>query len=58
MGCAVNGPGEARSADLGVAFGDGKGVLFRKGVIIENGSYDAMLKRLVDLTNQMLEDQR
>lgn len=58
MGCAVNGPGEARSADLGVAFGDGKGVLFRKGVIIENGSYDTMLKRLVDLTNQMLEDQR
>ena len=34
MGCAVNGPGEAREADLGVAGGDGKGVLIEKGEII------------------------
>jgi (E)-4-hydroxy-3-methylbut-2-enyl-diphosphate synthase len=33
MGCVVNGPGEAKDADLGIAGGDGKVVLFRKGVI-------------------------
>ena len=54
MGCAVNGPGEARAADLGVAFGDGKGVLFRKGEIIENGSYETMLHRVVDVANELL----
>jgi len=32
LGCAVNGPGEAREADLGVAAAKGKGLLFRKGV--------------------------
>ncbi|MDR0885232.1 MAG: flavodoxin-dependent (E)-4-hydroxy-3-methylbut-2-enyl-diphosphate synthase [Clostridiales Family XIII bacterium] len=35
MGCAVNGPGEAKHADLGIACGDGNAVLFRKGEIIE-----------------------
>ena len=34
MGCVVNGPGEAREADLGIAGGDGKGVLFRHGEIV------------------------
>ena len=55
MGCAVNGPGEARAADLGVAFGDGKGVLFRKGTIIESGSYETMLRRVVAVANEMLQ---
>ena len=35
MGCAVNGPGEASHADIGVACGDGKGVIFKKGKIID-----------------------
>ena len=34
MGCAVNGPGEAREADLGIAGGIGEGLLFRKGKIL------------------------
>ena len=34
MGCAVNGPGEAREADIGVAGGDGEALLFKKGKII------------------------
>jgi (E)-4-hydroxy-3-methylbut-2-enyl-diphosphate synthase len=55
MGCAVNGPGEARAADLGVAFGDGKGVLFQKGEITESGSYETMLKRVVEVANGMLD---
>lgn len=54
MGCAVNGPGEASAADLGVAFGDGKGVLFRKGEIIESGTYETMLRRVVETANELL----
>jgi (E)-4-hydroxy-3-methylbut-2-enyl-diphosphate synthase len=34
MGCVVNGPGEAREADIGIAGGDGVGILFRKGVVV------------------------
>ena len=34
MGCVVNGPGEAREADIGIAGGDGKGILFKKGKVI------------------------
>ena len=35
MGCVVNGPGEARTADVGIAGGKGEGLLFRKGQIIK-----------------------
>ena len=35
MGCVVNGPGEAREADVGIAGGDGVGLLFRKGEIVK-----------------------
>ena len=44
MGCAVNGPGEARSADVGIAGGDGEGLLFRKGEIL----YKVPQNKLVD----------
>lgn len=48
MGCAVNGPGEAKEADLGVAGGKGEFLLFRKGIVIgkykENEIIDAILK--------------
>ena len=36
MGCAVNGPGEAREADIGIAFGPDRGVLFKKDEVILN----------------------
>src|SRR5206468_6547918 len=36
LGCVVNGPGEAREADLGIAAGNGKGVIFRNGEIVRN----------------------
>ncbi len=55
MGCAVNGPGEAREADMGVAFGDGNGVLFRHGEIVGGGDYEEILRRLVDEANAALE---
>jgi (E)-4-hydroxy-3-methylbut-2-enyl-diphosphate synthase len=35
MGCVVNGPGEAKEADIGIAGGDGTGVLFKKGKVIK-----------------------
>ena len=46
MGCVVNGPGEAREADLGMAGGRDKGIIFRKGV--GNGSL-AVLKLIIHI---------
>ena len=53
MGCIVNGPGEAREADIGIAGGDGCGMLFEKGQQIEKLPYEellpALLKRIEEL---------
>jgi len=53
MGCVVNGPGEAREADIGIAGGDGKGVLFKKGKVVETLAQEdiarALLKELDEL---------
>jgi (E)-4-hydroxy-3-methylbut-2-enyl-diphosphate synthase len=51
MGCVVNGPGEARDADIGIAFGKGRAVLFAKGKkigVIEEEDYIAVLMREVE----------
>lgn len=45
MGCIVNGPGEAREADLGVASGNGKGQIFIKGKVIQTVPEDRLWKR-------------
>ncbi|MBR2782306.1 MAG: flavodoxin-dependent (E)-4-hydroxy-3-methylbut-2-enyl-diphosphate synthase [Oscillospiraceae bacterium] len=47
MGCVVNGPGEAREADVGIAGGDGCGLLFAKGELIQKYSYDELLPALL-----------
>ena len=47
MGCAVNGPGEAREADVGIAGGVGEAVLFRHGQIIEKIPEDQVIERLL-----------
>lgn len=47
MGCVVNGPGEAREADIGIAGGDGCGLLFAKGEKIEKLPYDELLPALL-----------
>ncbi len=47
MGCVVNGPGEAREADIGIAGGDGCGVLFIKGELKEKLPYDELLPALL-----------
>ena len=53
MGCVVNGPGEAREADIGIAGGDGCGMLFEKGQQVEKLPYEqllpALLKRIEEL---------
>jgi (E)-4-hydroxy-3-methylbut-2-enyl-diphosphate synthase len=48
MGCAVNGPGEAREADLGIACGKNGGLLFKKGKVIKTIPEDQMISRLVE----------
>ena len=47
MGCVVNGPGEAREADIGIAGGDGWGMLFEKGEPVEKLPYDELLPALL-----------
>jgi len=52
MGCAVNGPGEAKEADLGVACGDKTGLIFKKGEIVKKVDENSIVSTLV----QMIED--
>ncbi|MGA8180738.1 MAG: flavodoxin-dependent (E)-4-hydroxy-3-methylbut-2-enyl-diphosphate synthase [Desulfobacterales bacterium] len=47
MGCVVNGPGEAKEADIGVAGGDGIGILFKKGKVIKKFSEDKIVEVLL-----------
>ena len=49
MGCVVNGPGEAREADYGIAVGKGKGLLFKKGQVLGTYPYAELCDRLVEL---------
>lgn len=53
MGCAVNGPGEAREADIGVAGGDGCGLIFRKGEILYKVPEDKIADALMDEINKL-----
>ena len=48
MGCAVNGPGEAREADIGIAGGDGIGLLFKNGEVVRRVPQDEIVETLVD----------
>ena len=53
MGCVVNGPGEAREADVGIAGGDGCGVLFVKGQPVQKLPYDQLLPTLLDYIQKL-----
>ena len=55
MGCVVNGPGEAREADYGVAGGKGEGVLFKKGEIVKKVKESEIL---VELKKMIMEDEK
>ncbi len=52
LGCAVNGPGEAKEADIGIAGGNGSGIIFEKGKVIKTVNEDELvseLKKIIDL---------
>ena len=53
MGCIVNGPGEAREADIGIAGGDGWGMIFEKGVQVDRLPYDQLLPALLERIEKM-----
>lgn len=53
MGCAVNGPGEAREADIGIAGGDGVGLIFKKGEILRKVPEDKLLDELLNEISKM-----
>ena len=53
MGCIVNGPGEAREADLGVASGNGKGQIFIKGKVITTVPEDQIVDTLLTIANDI-----
>lgn len=48
MGCVVNGPGEAREADIGIAGGNGEGIIFKKGEILRKVREEDLLEALVE----------
>ncbi len=56
MGCVVNGPGESRDADVGLAAGNSKGVIFRKGRIVRTVAEADMLDALKDEIRQVIAD--
>lgn len=55
MGCAVNGPGEAREADIGIAGGKNEGILFKKGKIIKKISQEEIVKTLKEEILDMIK---
>lgn len=55
MGCVVNGPGEAREADFGIAGGDGQGIVFRKGEIVKSVREDELVDALFEEIDNYLE---
>ncbi|MBF0200388.1 MAG: flavodoxin-dependent (E)-4-hydroxy-3-methylbut-2-enyl-diphosphate synthase [Desulfamplus sp.] len=56
MGCAVNGPGEAREADIGIAGGDGNAVLFKNGRVVRKIDQENMVRELLEEIEQILGD--
>jgi len=56
MGCVVNGPGEAKEADIGIAGGDGKGILFKKGKVIRKIDQDKLVDQLLGEIDNMTKN--
>ena len=54
MGCAVNGPGEAKDADIGIAGGNGEALLFKKGEIIRKIPENDLVSELIKEIKSML----
>ena len=59
MGCVVNGPGEAKEADIGIAGGDGYGIIFKKGKIFKKVKEESLVTELINEIKKMtLETQK
>ena len=58
MGCVVNGPGEARGADVGIAGGNGEGLIFRKGEIVRKVPEQDLVSELFQEIDQILEERK
>ncbi len=58
MGCVVNGPGEAKDADIGIAGGKGCGILFKKGRLIGKVPESELVETLIAELNQILEERK
>ncbi len=58
MGCAVNGPGEAREADIGIAGGNGEGLIFKKGKIIKKVPEDLLFDSLMEEIENMSKESK
>ena len=56
MGCEVNGPGEAKAADVGIAFGDGVALLFEKGEVKKRVPTDQAVPELLKTVNHLVEN--
>lgn len=57
MGCIVNGPGEAKEADVGIAGGRGQGILFKKGEIVEKLPEAELVPRLLEEISSMVNEE-
>lgn len=57
MGCVVNGPGEAREADIGVAGGDGVGILFKKGKVVKKFPQDRLVEVVLEAVDEYEQQQ-
>jgi len=61
MGCVVNGPGEAREADIGIAGGNGRGILFKKGEVVktfpQDKLIDVLLTEIAEYEQRHLDEQ-
>jgi (E)-4-hydroxy-3-methylbut-2-enyl-diphosphate synthase len=56
MGCVVNGPGEAKEADIGVAGGDGTGILFKRGKVVKKFPQEMLVNVLLDEVAKLTEN--
>jgi (E)-4-hydroxy-3-methylbut-2-enyl-diphosphate synthase len=56
MGCVVNGPGEAKEVDIGIAGGDGNGVLFRKGKVVKKFPQEKLVDVLLHEVREFVKD--
>lgn len=56
MGCVVNGPGEAKEADIGIAGGDGEGIIFKKGKVYKKVKEEELIEELMKEIEKLLEE--